>query len=60
MTIDALILRKLANGPLYARTFHAAKPVVERLIRLGKVERCAPPGGRGKNMVRLAQKEPTP
>lgn len=53
MSIDALVLRKLANGPLYARSFHTVKPVVARLIAAGKVERCAPEGSHMKNMLRL-------
>lgn len=51
--IEALILRKLANGPLYARTFHTVKPVVDRLVKQGRVLRVAPVGGKAKNMLEL-------
>lgn len=53
--IDQLVLKKLANGPLYARTFHAVKPIVARLIARGKIIRVAPPGGKARNMLALAQ-----
>lgn len=46
-------LRKLAKGPVYARTFHLAKPVVNRLVAAGKVRRIAPAGSRTKNMIEL-------
>jgi len=55
MTIDGFVLKRLAKGPVYARSFHAVKPVVERLIAAGKIERCAPEGGRMKNMLRLKE-----
>lgn len=51
--IEQLILRKLAKGPVYARTFHLAKPVVNRLVAAGKVRRVAPAGSRIKNMIEL-------
>lgn len=51
--IDDLVLKKLANGPLYARSFHTVKPVVARLIAAGKIRRIAPPGSKSKNMLEL-------
>lgn len=56
--VDDLVLKKLASGPLYARSFHTVKPVVARLIAAGKIRRVAPPGGKAKNMLELVPKEP--
>ena len=53
--IEAIILRKLENGPLYAKTFHHAKPVVDRLVRQGRICRVAPDGSRMKNMIALTE-----
>ena len=51
--IERLIMDKLRKGPVYARSFHAAKPVVQALIKRGLIRRVAPPGGRGKNMLEI-------
>lgn len=53
--IEQLILRRLAKGPVYARTFHLAKPVVNRLVAQGKVRRIASDGSRIKNMIALVE-----
>lgn len=51
--IEKMIIAKLKRGPLYARTFHLAKPVVNRLVARGIVKRIAPPGSKSKNMLAL-------
>jgi hypothetical protein len=53
--IEQLILRKLAAGPCWARSFHTAKPVVDRLVARGLVRRVAPEGKRQKNMLALVE-----
>lgn len=53
--IEKLILRKLANGPQWARSFHTVKPVVERLVARGTIKRVAPQGKRQKNMLALKE-----
>jgi hypothetical protein len=50
---EALILKKLANGPLYIRSFQRVKPVLDRMIERGAVRRVAPDGMRARNMVAL-------
>lgn len=54
MTIEETILARLATGPCWSRSFQVVKPVLERLVASGRVERCRPPLGRARNMVRLA------
>lgn len=54
--IERQILRKLAGGPVWARSLHDAKAVVQGLIGRGYVARCKPPGGRGANMLELTDK----
>lgn len=54
--VRTLILQKLGRGPKYARSFHAAKPVLDKLITEGLVERCYPEGGSARNMVQLSAK----
>jgi len=53
--IEHLILRKLAKGPQWARSFHAAKPVVDRLVARGLVRRVAPEGKKQRNMLELVE-----
>jgi hypothetical protein len=48
------IIAALSDGPHWARSFQAAKPLLNELIREGTVERCKPVGGRANNMVRIA------
>jgi hypothetical protein len=55
--IEKLVLEKLAKGPVWARSLGNVKPIVDRLVSAGLAERCAPPNGKGKNMVRLAKSE---
>ena len=54
--IESLILRKLANGPQWARSFHTVKPVVDRLVARGLVRRIAPEGKMQRNMLELVEK----
>lgn len=54
--VHKAIIAKLRKGPAWARSFQAAKPAVEQLVQAGLVERFAPQGGTGQNMLRL--KEP--
>lgn len=51
--IRRAILRKLANGPAWARSFQATKAHLVAAEKAGLVERVATPRGRGRNMVRL-------
>jgi hypothetical protein len=51
--IEIMVLKRLAAGPKYMRSFQAAKPVVERMISLGHIERCRPDGGTARNMIKL-------
>lgn len=51
--LEALVLQKLAAGPMYAKSFRHVKPVVLRLIASGKVQRVAPPGLLKRNMIAL-------
>lgn len=54
--LRATIREKLSSGPAWTRSFQAVKPFLDRMIADGEVIRCKPPGGRGMNMVCLAQK----
>ena len=54
--IEDFILSKLAKGPLYANTFRHAKPVVERLVRQGRIRRIAPEGKSMNNMLALTER----
>ena len=53
--IERFILRKLAKGPQWARSFHTAKPVVDRLVARGLVRRVAPEGKKQRNMLELVE-----
>lgn len=50
------IMRKLARGPAWARSFQQVKPLVQALVNSGYVERCAPEGSRTRNMIQLTEK----
>lgn len=47
------ILERLEKGPEWIRSFQPAKPLLNKLIDQGLVERCRPHLGRANNMVRL-------
>jgi hypothetical protein len=47
------ILEAMKDGPRWARSFQYVKPLLADLITRGMVERCRPPLGRARNMVRL-------
>lgn len=49
------ILESLQDGPRWIRSFHAVKPLLDDLIAHGLVERCRPPFGAARNMVRLTE-----
>lgn len=49
------ILESLQNGPRWARSFQWVKPLVADLADKGLVERCRPPLGAARNMVRLTE-----
>ena len=51
--IDKTILHRLDARPSWSRSLQVVKPRVDRLIKLGLVERFCPPTGTAKNMVRL-------
>jgi DNA-binding MarR family transcriptional regulator len=47
------ILEALKDGPRWIRSFQTVKPLLEKLVKRGLIERCHPHLGRGRNMVRL-------
>lgn len=49
------ILEALEKGPRWSRSFQYVKPLVNDLVTKGLVERCRPPLGRARNMVRLTE-----
>ena len=53
--VQIALLRRLAGGPVYARTLQAGGGLVlvPRLVELGLVERVKPAGGKAKNCVAL-------
>lgn len=51
---EAMIIARLANGPLYVRSFQRVKPLLDRMIERGTLRRVAPLGSRARNMVELA------
>lgn len=55
-SIEDMILRKLRNGPAWAKSFHHAKPVVKRMVDRGVLIRVAPVGGTQKNMIAIKEK----
>jgi len=56
--VGDIILRRLENGPLYIRSFQRVKTTLDRLIADGQIERCYPPGGHARNMVRITAAKP--
>ncbi len=52
---EAMILARLADGPIYMRSLQRVKPIVDRMIERGDLCRVRPAGGRGRNMVALPQ-----
>ena len=53
--IEELIIRKLRNGPVWAKSLSPAKAVVDRMVERGILIRVAPVGGKGKNMIELVK-----
>ena len=51
--IELIIAKKLAAGPAWKRSFHAAKPAVDRMISRGDIEAVESPGGAARNMIAL-------
>lgn len=51
--IEALVLAKARDGPVFMRSFQAATPVMRSLVVRGWLEPVAPPGGRLRNCVEL-------
>jgi hypothetical protein len=52
--IDRIILTRCYDRPCWARSFASVKPRLTILCAGGLLERCPPPGGKGRNMVRLS------
>lgn len=44
----------MKDGPVWVRSFAASKPVLARLQSAGLVDKVAPPGGLGRNQVKLS------
>lgn len=51
-TILEMLMKK---GPCWARSFQYVKPLLADLVDKGFAERCKPPTGNAKNMVRLTE-----
>jgi hypothetical protein len=49
------ILEMLRKRPCWARSFQWVKPLLADLINKGLAERCRPPLGRARNMVKLTE-----
>lgn len=52
-TVDAAIMGRVYERPIWARSFQAVLPRVKRLVAAGLIERCRPPTGGANNMVRI-------
>lgn len=50
---EGRILERLKAGPMYLRTFHKNRAVLDRIIAKGLAEQVAPIGGKARNMVKL-------
>lgn len=51
--VDAVILARLYERPSWIRSLHHVRPRVQKLCDAGLIERCKPPVGTAKNMVRI-------
>lgn len=49
------IASQLANGPLWIRSFGAAKPAVDGMVAVGDLVMVQPAGGIARNMVGLTE-----
>ena len=43
--IEAMVIKRLANGPRHGKIFVHCKPVVARMVAQGKIERVNVGGG---------------
>lgn len=54
--VRQMIARKLRDGPAWARSYQAAKRMLDVMVEDGEIERIAPEGQTFRNMVVLTPK----
>lgn len=55
--IDAVILGKLYDRPLWSRSLQTVKPRVDKLVASGLCKRIEPPTGTAHNMIAITPKD---